>query len=379
VFVRNEEGQWSQQAYLKPSNTDAGDQFGFSVAASGDTVLVGSFRESSASGGDQQDNSAQWAGAAYVFVRDAEDIWSQQAYLKASNPDEIDYFGESVGLSGDAAIVGAYTEDSASTGVDGDQTDNSASDSGAVYAFVRGSSGAWSQLAYLKASNAEVFDRFGRAVAVSGSTIVAAADTESSGAEGVDGHQDNNDVSGSGAVYLFTPPDRELEVTRIGQGQVISDPAGIQCPSNCQIDFPFDIQVELSAIAAPGWRFDQWAGGCTGSGSCQVTMDEDRLVGARFIRQRTLAVVISGQGRVTSQQPGIDCPETCEAEFDQDSEVLLIATPEPGWVFSSWGGGASSCGSSLQCTVTLDANRTAGALFEVVEDRVFRDRFEVRD
>jgi hypothetical protein len=290
VFARDEQGQWTQQAYLKASNTDAADQFGFSVAVSGQTALVGAFRESSAVGGvdgDQQDNAAQWAGAAYVYVRDTDQSWHQQAYLKASNPDEIDYFASSVALSGDAAVIGAYTEDSAATGVDGDQDDNSAADAGAAYAFVRGPNGGWSQLAYLKASNTDTFDGFGRAVALSGATIVAAAAVESSSASGVDGEQDNNDAGGSGAAYAFTLPDRTLSLTTMGQGQIISDPAGIECPSACSAGFPYGISVELTATAAPGWRLASWAGAAAGCGTasqCVVALDQNRSVGARFER-----------------------------------------------------------------------------------------------
>ena len=77
----------SQQAYLKASNTGAGDYFGWSVAISGDTVVVGApYEASSATGvnGNQSDNAALTAGAAYVFVRSG-GTWTQQAYLKASN------------------------------------------------------------------------------------------------------------------------------------------------------------------------------------------------------------------------------------------------------------------------------------------------------
>ncbi|MBN1537194.1 MAG: FG-GAP repeat protein, partial [Anaerolineales bacterium] len=136
VFVRSN-GDWSQQAYLKASNTGANDTFGESVAISGDTVVVGARNEdSSATGvdGDQTDNSASNAGAAYVFVRSNGD-WSQQAYLKASNTEADDRFGERVSISGDTVVVGAYFEDSSATGVNGDQTDSSASNAGAVYLF----------------------------------------------------------------------------------------------------------------------------------------------------------------------------------------------------------------------------------------------------
>ena len=137
VFVRSA-GNWSQQAYLKASNTDANDEFGTSVAVSGDTVVVGANGESSnAAGinGDQGNNAAGTAGAAYLFVRSA-GVWSQQAYLKPSNTDAGDQFGQSVAVSGDTVVVGAWFERSSATGVNGDQANNSASDAGAAYIFV---------------------------------------------------------------------------------------------------------------------------------------------------------------------------------------------------------------------------------------------------
>src|SRR5581483_1146048 len=101
-------------------------------------------------------------GAVYVFTRSG-GTWSQQAYLKASNTGVSDYFGYSVSLSGDTLAVGAPGESSNATGVNGDQLNDSAENSGAVYVFTR-SSGTWSQQAYLKASNTEAFDEFGGSV-----------------------------------------------------------------------------------------------------------------------------------------------------------------------------------------------------------------------
>ena len=80
--------------------------------------------------------------------------WSQQAYLKASNTETFDQFGISVALSGDTAVVGASWEASNATGIDGDQSSNTAPNSGAAYVFVRSGS-TWSQQAYLKGSNTE--------------------------------------------------------------------------------------------------------------------------------------------------------------------------------------------------------------------------------
>ncbi|MCF7675508.1 MAG: choice-of-anchor D domain-containing protein, partial [Akkermansiaceae bacterium] len=161
------------------------------------------WEDSAATGidGDQGDNSAHTSGAAYVFARSGSS-WSQQAYLKASNAGVADYFGRSVSVSGDTVVVGAYGEDSATTGIDGDQSDNSASSSGAAYVFSRGG-GLWTQQAYLKASNTGTGDCFGGSVAVSGDTVVVGAQYEDSNATGVDGNQNDNSASHAGAAYVF--------------------------------------------------------------------------------------------------------------------------------------------------------------------------------
>ena len=196
VFARNGT-RWTQQAYLKASNTGGGDQFGNSVAVSGDTVVVGAENErSNATGvnGDQANNSVNQAGAAYVFVRSGT-TWSQQAYLKASNTGAGDFFGRSVAVSGDTVVVGALGEDSNATGVNSNGADNSATNSGAAYVFVRNGTN-WMQQAYLKANNSDANDEFGGSVAVSGDTVVVGADFEYS--RGAD-----NSISSSGAAYVF--------------------------------------------------------------------------------------------------------------------------------------------------------------------------------
>jgi len=202
---------WSQQAYIKASNTGASDLFGTSVALStdGSTLAVGAIGESSAAAGidgDQRDDSAGAAGAVYVFHRTGS-VWQQQAYIKSSNPDAIDQFGLSVSLSGDASMlaVGAIGEASAATGIDGDQADNTAAFAGAVYVFTRAGA-TWHQQAYIKASNADKQDGFGGAVSLSGdgSTLAVAAAVEKSAARGINGDQANNSAASAGAVYVFT-------------------------------------------------------------------------------------------------------------------------------------------------------------------------------
>ncbi len=194
----------SQQAYLKASNAGVSDFFGQSVAASGETVVVGAHHEASNSAGvngNQNNDSASGAGAAYVFVRQA-GIWSQQAYLKASNTEANDQFGTSVAMSGDTIVAGAPGESSNATGMNGNQTDNSAPSSGAAYVFVRSGTN-WVQQAYLKASNPGSFAHFGGSVSISGDTLVVGAPDEASNASGVNGNQSNTSASHAGAAYVF--------------------------------------------------------------------------------------------------------------------------------------------------------------------------------
>jgi FG-GAP repeat len=201
---------WSQQAYVKASNSGAGDWFGSSVslAADGNILAVAARYEGSVAtgiNGNQSDNSAVGSGAAYVFTRSGS-TWSQQTYVKSSNTDSSDNFGMSLQLSGDGntLAIGAFFEDSGSTGIEGNQFDNSAVDSGAVYLFTYGGSG-WSQKSYIKASNAETVDYFGGAVALSadGKVLVVGAEGEDSNAAGINGNQADNSVAYSGAVYVY--------------------------------------------------------------------------------------------------------------------------------------------------------------------------------
>jgi hypothetical protein len=204
VFTRSG-ATWTQQAYMKASNTGAEDYFGISVAISDDTAIVGAYAEASGAigiNGNQADNSANYAGAVYVFTRSGS-VWSQQAYLKASNAGAVDNFGYSVAISGDTVVVGAEGEASAATGINGNQADNSAYQAGAAYIFIR-SGATWSQQAYLKASNSEYNDRFGWSVGISNNTVVVGAFDESSNATGVNGNQTNNNAARSGAAYVFT-------------------------------------------------------------------------------------------------------------------------------------------------------------------------------
>ena len=136
VFENTNDG-WVQQAYIKPSNTDEGDQFGISLSVLDEKFLVGAWQESSNAlgvGGDEVNNTADQSGAAYLFEKQG-GLWQQSAYIKASNTEEGDGFGFATVVTSDLLLVGAMREDSGSVGVNGSQDNNDILRSGAVYVF----------------------------------------------------------------------------------------------------------------------------------------------------------------------------------------------------------------------------------------------------
>ena len=110
----------------------ADDMFGWSVAVSGDTAIIGAY-------GD--DDKGDFSGSAYVFVRAADGTWSQQAKLTAADGEVGDYFGSSVAVSGDTAVIGVFGDDDKGSFV------------GSAYVFVRAANGTWSQQAKLTADD----------------------------------------------------------------------------------------------------------------------------------------------------------------------------------------------------------------------------------
>jgi hypothetical protein len=193
-----------------------------SISADGSTIAIGAPHEASAAtgiNGNQKDDSASNAGAVYVYTRSGNN-WTQQAYVKASNTGGGDYFGSSVDLSadGNTLAVAAHWEASDATGINGNQSDNSIPQAGAVYIFTR-SGGRWTQQAYIKASNTgeklpgegEALvgggdgDQFGFSMSLSadGNTLAVGAVGEDSTAMGINGNQTDNAAVGAGAVYVF--------------------------------------------------------------------------------------------------------------------------------------------------------------------------------
>ena len=204
---------WTQQAYVKASNSQAGDLFGYSVAlsASGNILAASGFDE----GGSSRvpngipDNLRGGSGVVYVFERTGA-AWRQRDYVKGSRSEGADSMGVSVALSADGNVLaaGVLDEDCTATGVNPPGCDNDRQadlSAGAVYVWVRNGNN-WREQAFLKASNTGKDDWFGSRLALSGdgNTLAVGAQLEDSAAKGINGKQDDDSAEEAGALYLFT-------------------------------------------------------------------------------------------------------------------------------------------------------------------------------
>ncbi|WYD81915.1 MAG: FG-GAP repeat protein [Candidatus Electrothrix gigas] len=161
---------WKLQRKLTAPDGAVGDYFGTSVALSGNTAVIGTPFDDDKGGG---------SGSADVFVRLDGQKWTKQAKLTAYDAEGTEFFGWSVSVSGDTALIGAWGDD-----------DNGES-SGSAYVCTR-SGDVWTEQIKLTASDAAAYDFFGYSVSVSGSTAVVGAP-----------YRDRNGINNSGAAYVF--------------------------------------------------------------------------------------------------------------------------------------------------------------------------------
>jgi trimeric autotransporter adhesin len=215
IFTRTG-ATWTQRDYLKSSNNDGGDRFGFGVAlsANGNTLVASSYDEggSGRSTNSIPDNLRGGSGAVYIFDR-VNDAWRQTAYLKGSQQNRNDAMGVSVGISddGNTVVAGAGDDACLVPGINAPCREATwppqlgAGSAGGAYVWVRNGN-AWVEQAYLKATNPELEDLFGVRVSISGdgNTIVAGDPNEDSKAKGINGDQADNSADGAGAAFVFT-------------------------------------------------------------------------------------------------------------------------------------------------------------------------------
>jgi len=263
---------WTEQAKLTASDGDARDQFGFSVAIEGDTIVVGAWRD---------DDNGSDSGTAFVFTRMGT-AWTEQAKLTASDGAAVDdQFGRSVAIASNTIVVGAtpesgmngsafvftrtgttWTEQDRLTStsapdffgvhvaiagdtivVGADREDDNGTNSGTVFVYTRTGT-VWTQQAKLKASDAAGDDRFGVSVAIAGDTIVVGADW------------DDENATNSGSVYVFM----RMEGEWTQQAKLTASEGG-----DVEDQFGISVGIASGTIVVGAWQDDNDNGVDSGS------------------------------------------------------------------------------------------------------------------
>jgi hypothetical protein len=224
VFERSARGHWSQVAKLLASDGRFLAGFGYSVSVSGTFALIGAYGA---------DGPGGWTGAGYVFERAGDGMWVEVEKLLAADGEDSDIFGCAVGLDGDVALIGARGDSDHATAA------------GSAYVFVRGQGATWSEVAKLVGDEGEAWDHFGNSVAVSGNI----------GVVGMWPNDPNNPPKPGKAYIYAVGPDEDEDG--------IMD--ACECPGDLNKDWIVD-HSDLGLLLAD-WR-------CTG-GDCPGDADAD--------------------------------------------------------------------------------------------------------
>ncbi len=199
--------------------------------------------------------------------------------------------------------------------------------------------------------------------------IINTADPASAVTDDIDGDSRTNNDMGADEI---PPSTFQLDVTISGSaGTVTSSPGTINCTTGtCSESFNTGAVVTLTAMPDAGYQFDGWTGaGCSGTGTCAVTMSAAKSVTATFsVLQYQLDVTLAGAGTgAVASSPGtINCTTgTCNELFDDATVVTLTATPDANQVFDGWSG--AGCSGTGTCVVTMDAAKSVTATFSVTQ------------
>ncbi len=188
IFERNGSGEWDEVQKIEASDMNGDDRFGYSVSISGDYAVVGAILEDEDTAGI---NTMDKAGSAYLFERNESGLWNEMQKIVASDRAALDYFGWSVSISGNYALVGAYTEDEDATG------GNTISGAGSAYVFERNESGSWIEVQKIVASDRASSDFFATSVSISGNHAILGANWEDEDTIG------DNTMNQAGSAYIF--------------------------------------------------------------------------------------------------------------------------------------------------------------------------------
>ena len=258
VFIRTG-ATWTQQAKLTAPDGIPADEFGFSVVLDGDTALIGA---SYAGNG--------WSGKAYVFTRTGT-TWAVEATLTASDGQPEDQFGWSVSLSGDFAVIGSVYDDERT---------------GSAYVFTRTDT-TWTQQAKLSASDAALEDAFGVSVGIDGDTIVVGA-----------GWKDTF----TGAAYIYT----RTETTWTQEAKITASDG-----TNGN-DFGMAVSISGDTVAVGARFVNTWTGAAYIYSRTGTTWTEEARINAsdgEYFDQFGWSIAIDGN-TVIAGAPGETSPYT---------------------------------------------------------------------
>ena len=156
----------------------------------------------------------------------------------------------------------------------------------------------------------------------------------------------------------------DLTVTSGANGSITSNPSGINCGSDCTESYGDGTNVTLTANPDDGYQLAEWTGDCSGTGACNLSMIQNRVVSATFeeipTTDVTLSVSATNGGVVTSSPSGINCGSDCQADYPLNTAVNLIATPNAGYKLQGWG---DDCSGNVACELTMTEDKSVTATF----------------
>ena len=249
IFEQQQDGTWLETAKLTASDGASNDRLGYSVANSGTTALVGACYD---------DDNGLNSGSAYIFEQQQDGSWLETAKLLASDGESNDWFGWSVAISGTIDLVGAYGDD------------DNGSYSGSAYIFKQQQDSSWLETAKLLAADGESTDYFGYSVAISGTTALVGA------------YADDDNGGNSGSASIFNIPDLidcnengicDIDDIAFGTSE---DTNGNGIPDECECpDTNGDGTINVNDILAVIGGWDD----CVPDADCPADVDGDGTVG----------------------------------------------------------------------------------------------------
>jgi len=188
IFELDNDGNWVEIQKIVSSDRNREEAYGYSVALDEDYLVIGNYKDCQDENGE---DSIYFAGSAFIYERDVNNIWDEVQKIVASDRDYLDIFGNEVSISGNYIIVGAVYEDEDING------SNTLQYAGSAYIFERDDFGNWNETQKIVASDRSSNVRFGFSVSVFDEYAIVGANFDHNGLVGMDS------LSGAGSAYIF--------------------------------------------------------------------------------------------------------------------------------------------------------------------------------